>query len=1546
MIRHEKEEINSLLGIVKKAIEGDVISQLELGKVYLDAILVENNCQTAFNWILCSAEQGNMEAQFRLGDLYALGHGTPKSFSDVYHWYTKAAIQGYKKALIRLHNLYQEDTRMHCRGQINSEEEQWASGKFKKENKIRELSEYRLKQKNSILNGAVDYYTSQFKYFQSSDQNDHDVQLNLAFLYQHGYGVKKCIRWAFEYYTMAANQGSIDAQYNLGDLYKQHKDMKFNTRQAFEWYTKSARGGNIAAQKSLAYFYHKGLATNIDCDAALSWYTKAAEAGDSEAQVILGKLYRKGDCVKQDLSIAVKWYSRAARQGSHVAQNCLSQLQQRNMLSSVRLEEDMSEYATDDSINKRLCSKLAKDMTRLGASPKFKPLHKLTRRILIGDGQAMYEIGLKYFHGGNEFIQNRDQETGIKWIKKAAFAKNKNAQSMMADLYKKGDSIEQDYRKAVIWYKTLAKKKVPNAQCNVGIMYDEGFGVRQDPLEASKWFTWSENNGNSDGQYYLSMLRFDGRGLRQDEEEAVKWLFKAARQRNIQACYKLGNIYFHGQFHIEEDTKRGQLLLEFAAKNGCTDAQIKMARIYIEGREEQRDKQKYIEYCTMAADSGNAEAQYNLAIALINRRGVNHDYIKIYNLIKQAKEKGLDSAKMLFQIPMEYDFNIKDYYKLVEMFIDVTEEGIDDLNYHIGSIYEFGVTYFGSRQTVLKDYAEAGEWYSIASNNGDAKADYRLGMMYQHGKGVKANLKAGINYYNKASKKGNGDANYKLACFYFNGYGVTQDLLKAFHFYTMASTMGHKEATKVLNAFENYNKNGINPDILLKQIRMLEKATERGYTRLQYRLGLMYENDNDNSKAIRWFSLAADIGVTDAYYRLGVLYEEGRGIEQDYIMAANMYQKATGKEHIDAFFRFARLYQYGNGVKLDYLKAYQFYKKAADMGHLQAHKVLNITPKAKISFDGVAKEKYFSPSSQEYQDSLLMCKYVAEHGNTEVQFKLGFAYEYTISKPDYAEAYHWYSLAARSYHREAVYHLGLLYEKGLQVSRDYQIAILLYDQASQLGSDDAHYQLGVSYHYGKGVEVDPIKAVEYYTRSVEFGNPKYQCKFGRLYEEGKLVDKNLLEAIKWYTKAYLEGYDKIRQKLHDIYEDKPYETFFYEKLFRILSTASCGHFRLNVDYYYYNDYSYINNRLGSLYLSGQGTAKDSEQALLCFSKKYNFEYDTITHSLLFLKDNSLNHSQKNDILKAFTENEAFLNQIDIEQLYTLGVIFFDGIAQIESIDWCKFGIRYISIDSHDQGYLSEYLVIEKDYSRAFKCLEKAANKNHSLAMLQLGIMYHCGYGVEQNNDQGERYFNDAANENIEFTEQIAALYHTYDGLKDFTKALEWYRCLEKRLDEHLNHYIYGRINEQLQVGLGLLYEYGDGVEQDYQKAMEYYKKLADNDIKIGIHRLGLMHYYGKGVLVDYKESFRLFERATLDNLWWGEKLVFVFDQNDSYRSSSQRNLVYSTMNKNAVDGESHYYLGLLYKNGQGVHQDEIKSQHHFRTAFEHGCKRAKDKIEN
>jgi TPR repeat protein len=511
--------------------------------------------------------------------------------------------------------------------------------------------------------------------------------------------------------------------------------------------------------------------------------------------------------------------------------------------------------------------------------------------------------------------------------------------------------------------------------------------------------------------------------------------------------------------------------------------------------------------------------------------------------------------------------------------------------------------------------------------------------------------------------------------------------------------MGHKEEDKALIISKHYSvirlynndsiKNGTQLQVNEKtKVRMLEKATKEGYTQLQYQIGVWHENNRNYSSAFKWLSRAVTIRVTDAYYRVGVLYATGKGVEQYFRMSANMLYKAAEKEHEDACYCLGQLYQYGYGVELNYLKAYQFYKKAQEMGQAEAYTLLNITLETAVTLNGGIKESIMGPSSEPYQDSLSMCKCAAEQGSTEIQFQVGFAYEYIVSEPDYANAFNWYSMAAESSHREAIYHLGLLYEKGLGISQDYQKAIQLYNNAGHLYSDKALHQLGIAYHYGKGVYIDPITAIEYYTLSTNFGIPEYQCFLGRLYEEGQIVQKNPQEALKWYTKAYIQGYDDVSSVLYSMYDHKSYEDFFFIKRFQNLLIASFDYFRLSKIYNYYDNNDSI-LRLATFYALGYGTEKNSREAGKYIKKRYS--YDSNVSVETFIDDlNDLSVSEKLDILRGLEEDEEIMNQIGKDGLIKFAEVFYDKLTQTQQHNYNK-------IQDQGKANSTQHCIIKKDY---------------------------------------------------------------------------------------------------------------------------------------------------------------------------------------------------------------------------------------------------------
>ena len=86
--------------------------------------------------------------------------------------------------------------------------------------------------------------------------------------------------------------------------------------------------------------------------------------------------------------------------------------------------------------------------------------------------------------------------------------------------------------------------------------------------------------------------------------------------------------------------------------------------------------------------------------------------------------------------PIEYRFQSN------KAFIEQRE-----LSYHIPS-FEQGLI------DVLRDDAEAVKWYSKAAEQGDANAQYNLGLMYNSGEGIPRDDAEAVKWWRKAAEKG------------------------------------------------------------------------------------------------------------------------------------------------------------------------------------------------------------------------------------------------------------------------------------------------------------------------------------------------------------------------------------------------------------------------------------------------------------------------------------------------------------------------------------------------------------------------------------------------------------------------------------------------------------------------------------------------------------------------------------------------------------------------------------------------------------------------
>src|SRR4029077_4120049 len=85
-------------------------------------------------------------------------------------------------------------------------------------------------------------------YQKAANQGSAYAQVNLAWRYKDGQGVRKDLGKAAELYQKAADQGYAVAQYNLGVLYANGQGVPKDLRKAAELYQKAADQGDADAQ--------------------------------------------------------------------------------------------------------------------------------------------------------------------------------------------------------------------------------------------------------------------------------------------------------------------------------------------------------------------------------------------------------------------------------------------------------------------------------------------------------------------------------------------------------------------------------------------------------------------------------------------------------------------------------------------------------------------------------------------------------------------------------------------------------------------------------------------------------------------------------------------------------------------------------------------------------------------------------------------------------------------------------------------------------------------------------------------------------------------------------------------------------------------------------------------------------------------------------------------------------------------------------------------------------------------------------------------------
>ena len=109
-----------------------------------------------------------------------------------------------------------------------------------------------------------------------------------------------------------------------------------------------------------------------------------------------------------------------------------------------------------------------------------------------------------------------------------------------------------------------------------------------------------------------------------------------------------------------------------------------------------------------------------------------------------------------------------DYQTAFKLWLPLAEQGDAKAQFNLGLMY-------GNGRGVKQDDFEAVKWYRKAAEQGDADAQVNLGSAYSAGRGVKQDDFKAVKWFKKAAENGSENGQFKLGLSYLIGRGIQKD---------------------------------------------------------------------------------------------------------------------------------------------------------------------------------------------------------------------------------------------------------------------------------------------------------------------------------------------------------------------------------------------------------------------------------------------------------------------------------------------------------------------------------------------------------------------------------------------------------------------------------------------------------------------------------------------------------------------------------------------------------------------------------------------------
>lgn len=284
--------------------------------------------------------------------------------------------------------------------------------------------------------------------------------------------------------------------------------------------------------------------------------------------------------------------------------------------------------------------------------------------------------------------------------------------------------------------------------------------------------------------------------------------------------------------------------------------------------------------------------------------------------------------------------------------------------------------------------------------------------------------------------------------------------------------------------------------------------------------------------------------------------------------------------------------------------------------------------------------------------------------------------------------------------------------------------------------------------------------------------------------------------------------------------------------------------------------------------------------------------------------------------------------------------------------------------------------VAKDFAEAMKWYEKAAEQGHAEAINWLGLSigaeylgeiktFDCRQIKKELAALAERYeyestprMTDGATffgGNIGYIIAIKELFDIANGKSCESRSFdcsELPRTCDALIREGFDAFQSGDFEVALreirplaehgvspaQFALGVMYQFGDGVETDHAVAVEWYRRAADQGHPTAQRNLGNMYFNGQGVLQDVDKAIDWYEKAAAQG-----NISAQFNIGYVYASVKEEYVAAREWWLKSANGgypPAMSNLGVLYRDGLGTAQDTIQAYMWFYLAAELGDRQA------